>query len=158
MNGHGHFAAAVIDIRGASCAATRENYFELASARSGIDPLSCTELSSAAHCQQALRLILYIMRCVLFGLLSCFGLGCATAEQVQVNDYNREMLQPLTKFRQQHRRTVNGRLCAAAFVQNRKAYTGCTNSANPLGESGRMWCYVEPQVSVVRVMFYLFVF
>merc|ERR1712146_781644 len=48
--------------------------------------------------------------------------------------------------RQQHRRTIDGRLCAAAFVQNRKSYTGCTDASNPNGESGRAWCYVEPQL------------
>ena len=42
----------------------------------------------------------------------------------------------------------DGRLCAAAFVQNRKSYTGCTDAPNPAGESGRFWCYVEAQVSV----------
>ena len=41
----------------------------------------------------------------------------------------------------------DGRLCAAAFVQNRKSYTGCTDAPNPAGESGRSWCYVEAQVS-----------
>ena len=40
----------------------------------------------------------------------------------------------------------DGRLCAAAFVQNRRSYTGCTDAPNPSGESGRPWCYVEPQV------------
>merc|ERR1712217_914154 len=35
---------------------------------------------------------------------------------------------------------------AAAFVQNRKAYTGCTDAPNPSGVSGRPWCYVEPQL------------
>ena len=60
--------------------------------------------------------------------------------------YSREQLQPLTKFRQQHQRTIDGRLCAAAFVQNRKAYTACTDAPNPSGVSGRPWCYVEPQV------------
>lgn len=39
-------------------------------------------------------------------------------------------------------------MCAAAFVQNRKSYTGCTDAPNPSGESGRSWCYVEAQVSV----------
>lgn len=63
--------------------------------------------------------------------------------------YTREQLQPLTKFRQQHRRAIDGRLCAAAFVQNRKAYTGCTEAPNPSGESGRPWCYVEPQVGAL---------
>ena len=59
---------------------------------------------------------------------------------------SREHLQPLTQFRQQHRRTIDGRLCAAAFVQNRRSYTGCTDAPNPSGESGRPWCYVEAQL------------
>ena len=88
--------------------------------------------------------------------------------------YSREQLQPLTKFRQQHRRTVDGRLCAAAFVQDRcarypanlrriharavltrQAYTSCTEAANPAGESGRPWCYVEAQAldcSLLRII------
>ena len=40
----------------------------------------------------------------------------------------------------------DGRLCAAAFVQNRRSYTGCTDAPNPVGGSGRAWCYVEAQV------------
>ena len=59
-----------------------------------------------------------------------------------------EDLAPLTKFRQQHRKTIDGQLCAAAFVQDRKAYTGCTDAPSPSGVSGRPWCYVEPQVTI----------
>ena len=44
----------------------------------------------------------------------------------------------------------DGRLCAAAFVQNRKSYTGCTDAPNPVGESGRPWCYVEAQVPAMH--------
>ena len=44
------------------------------------------------------------------------------------------------------RRTLDGRLCAAAFVQNRQAFTGCADVPNPDGVSGRPWCYVESQV------------
>ena len=40
----------------------------------------------------------------------------------------------------------DGRLCAAAFVQNRKSCTGCTCAPNPADESGRPWCCVEAQV------------
>ena len=71
----------------------------------------------------------------------------AATAQAPEEGYSREQLLPLTKFRQQHRRTIDGRLCAAAFVQNRKSYTGCTDAPNPNGESGRAWCYVEAQVS-----------
>merc|ERR1712190_584999 len=70
----------------------------------------------------------------------------AATAQAPEEGYSREQLLPLTKFRQQHQRTIDGRLCAAAFVQNRKAYTGCTDAPNPSGVSGRPWCYVEPQL------------
>merc|ERR1712032_1764824 len=71
--------------------------------------------------------------------------GLYTAQNPDAG-YSREQLQPLTSFRQTHRRTVDGRLCAAAFVQNRETYTGCADAPNPAGESGRPWCYVETQV------------
>ena len=73
----------------------------------------------------------------------------AATAQAPEEGYSREQLLPLTKFRQQHRRTIDGRLCAAAFVQNRKSYTGCTDAPSPSGESGRAWCYVEAQVLCV---------
>lgn len=76
----------------------------------------------------------------------CLFLACGAMSQAPDAGYAREQLQPLTKFRQQHRRTTDGRLCAAAFVQNRKSYTGCTDAPNPAGESGRSWCYVEAQL------------
>nr|ABI14261.1 extracellular protein [Pfiesteria piscicida] len=56
-------------------------------------------------------------------------------------------LAALAKFRQQHRRTVDGRLCAPAFVQSRQVFTGCADSPDPNGESGRPWCYVEAQAA-----------
>ena len=43
-------------------------------------------------------------------------------------------------------------MCAAAFVQNRKSYTGCTDAPNPSGESGRSWCYVEAQVISIAAL------
>merc|ERR1719222_1836201 len=60
--------------------------------------------------------------------------------------YDRTTLQPLTQFRLQHRKTICGRLCAAAFVQDRQAYTDCTTARSPDGSVGRQWCYVEPQL------------
>ena len=77
-------------------------------------------------------------------LLMCTSHSALAADPQE--RYSREQLQPLTKFRQQHQRTIDGRLCAAAFVQNRKAYTACTDAPSPSGVSGRPWCYVEPQV------------
>ena len=79
--------------------------------------------------------------------LACGAALCSQCAGQAVDAvYQREQLQPLTKFRQQHRRTVDGRLCAAAFVQDRHAYTGCTDAPDPDGESGREWCYVEAQI------------
>lgn len=49
--------------------------------------------------------------------------------------------------RQQHRRTLDGRLCAAAFVFDRQTHTGCSDGSNPDGEHGREWCYVDAQVA-----------
>lgn len=74
----------------------------------------------------------------------CLLAGCVVGQSAP---FDRRELAALTKFRQQHRRTLEGHLCAAAFVQNRKVYTGCTEAADPLGESGRPWCYVEAQVA-----------
>jgi len=48
----------------------------------------------------------------------------------------------------ERRRTVDGRLCAASFVQTGTAYTGCTDAIDPNGVSGRPWCYVEAQLTV----------
>merc|ERR1712032_991088 len=71
--------------------------------------------------------------------------GLYTAQNPDAG-YSREQLQPLATSRQTHRKTVDGRLCAAAFVQNRETYTGCADAPNPAGESGRPWCYVQAQI------------
>ncbi|PFH33427.1 PA14 domain-containing protein [Besnoitia besnoiti] len=75
-------------------------------------------------------------------------------------------LQQLTQFRKQHRRTIDGRLCAAAFVQDDQTYTDCTTARAPDGATGKPvplesptetlpvnsflpggeWCYVEVQL------------
>ena len=60
--------------------------------------------------------------------------------------YNASQLVALTRFRQQHRRTNDGRLCAAAFVHDHQTYTQCTDVTNAANVSGREWCYVEPQL------------
>ena len=61
-------------------------------------------------------------QCVLRWFL-CFVIalvGASEAQRAPEEGYEREQLQALTKFRQQHRRTIDGRLCAAAFVQDRR--------------------------------------
>lgn len=77
-----------------------------------------------------------------------------------------QALQQLTAFRKNHRRTVDGRLCAAAFVQDDQTYTDCTTARAPNGTAGHYgsditlwprslcelngsggeWCYVEVQL------------
>ncbi|CAG9473824.1 unnamed protein product [Plasmodium vivax] len=61
-------------------------------------------------------------------------------------NYDKENLKKLTEYRQQHRKTVDGRLCAAAFVQDDQTYTDCTKATDPNGITGREWCYVEVQL------------
>ncbi|XP_026193807.1 uncharacterized protein LOC34618352 [Cyclospora cayetanensis] len=55
-------------------------------------------------------------------------------------------LQKLTEFRPRHRKTIDGRLCAAAFVHEGQTYTDCTDARSPDGTTGREWCYVEVQL------------
>ncbi|VWU51716.1 LCCL domain-containing protein [Hepatocystis sp. ex Piliocolobus tephrosceles] len=52
----------------------------------------------------------------------------------------------ITEFRQQHRKTLDGRLCAAAFLHDDHTYTDCTIVTSPDGTSGREWCYVDVQL------------
>ena len=64
---------------------------------------------------------------------------------------------------QTHRKTLDGRLCAAAYVHDSQAFTAqllshvtvlalaglvqdCTTASSPEGISGREWCYVEVRV------------
>merc|ERR1711988_961560 len=56
-------------------------------------------------------------------------------------------VEPLAKYRQQHRKTMDGRLCAAAFVFDQQAYTDCAPTNSPEGVSDREWCYVEEQAA-----------
>ncbi|CRG93344.1 LCCL domain-containing protein, putative [Plasmodium gallinaceum] len=55
-------------------------------------------------------------------------------------------LEKITEFRQQHRKTLDGRLCAAAFLHDDQTYTDCTDATSPDGTSGKEWCYVEVQL------------
>lgn len=82
---------------------------------------------------------------LLAGLL-CWPAHLAIAQDV-AGGYDRQPLQQLTEFRKQHRRTFDGRLCAAAFVQEDHTYTDCTDARAPDGSIGRgEWCYVEVQL------------
>ncbi|OEH78827.1 PA14 domain-containing protein [Cyclospora cayetanensis] len=49
-----------------------------------------------------------------------------------------QALQQLTAFRKNHRRTVDGRLCAAAFVQDDQTYTDCTTAKAPNGTTDKI--------------------
>ncbi|EZG44996.1 putative LCCL domain protein [Gregarina niphandrodes] len=55
----------------------------------------------------------------------------------------------LTQYRQRHRRTEAGQLCAAAFVRDKQRFTDCTATLAPDGATvGKEWCYVEAQFNV----------
>merc|ERR1712216_247645 len=82
-------------------------------------------------------LVVAMWRAVLF----CLFVSVAAVHSQQ------QPLEPLTKFRQTHRKTIDGRLCAAAYVHNSQAFTDCTSAANPDGVSGREWCFVEEQAA-----------
>lgn len=47
-------------------------------------------------------------------------------------------LQRLTEFRSRHRKTLDGRLCAAAFVHEGQTYTDCTDARSPDGTTGTL--------------------
>jgi len=66
---------------------------------------------------------------------------------VEAVGYKGQPLEPLTKFRQTHRKTMDGRLCAAAYVHDSQAFSDCTSAVDPGGASGKEWCYVEEQVA-----------
>lgn len=51
-----------------------------------------------------------------------------------------DMLAKLTEFRSRHRRTIDGRLCAAAFVHDGQTFTDCTNVRSPEGTAGKRTC------------------
>merc|ERR1719456_794834 len=50
------------------------------------------------------------------------------------------------RFQQQHRKTVDGRLCASASAQDEQTFAGCSTQATPDGDIGRPWCYLAPQL------------
>ncbi|UKK00005.2 hypothetical protein MACK_000070 [Theileria orientalis] len=62
------------------------------------------------------------------------------------DDYDQSELKKLTEFRQRHRKTLDGALCAAAFVRNGNTFTDCTTMEAPDGSVGREWCYLEVQL------------
>uniref|UniRef100_A0A3B0N633 PA14 domain/LCCL domain containing protein, putative n=1 Tax=Theileria annulata TaxID=5874 RepID=A0A3B0N633_THEAN len=57
-----------------------------------------------------------------------------------------DLMYYLTQYRNRARRTVDGHLCAAAFVQRDQIYTDCTVEVAPDGTEGKEWCYLESQL------------
>ncbi|CAL1152028.1 unnamed protein product [Cladocopium goreaui] len=112
----------------------------------------------------------YSLRC----LVILLALAASSVAAQQADSLSQEQLKPLTEYRQQHRRLpgffvfllcekqVDGRLCAAAFVQKTHAFTLAaltsqpetlsshlmSGAPNPQGASGREWCYIEPQAGL----------
>ncbi|OEH77246.1 LCCL domain-containing protein [Cyclospora cayetanensis] len=52
-------------------------------------------------------------------------------------------LQKLTEFRPRHRKTIDGRLCAAAFVHEGQTYTDCTDARSPDGTTDALRSFVR---------------
>ncbi|AFZ81278.1 hypothetical protein BEWA_006870 [Theileria equi strain WA] len=58
-----------------------------------------------------------------------------------------DLMYYLTQYRNRARRTEDGHLCAAAFVERDQVYTDCTLEVAPDGTTGREWCYLEAQLT-----------
>ncbi|KAL8447874.1 hypothetical protein Emed_004169 [Eimeria media] len=54
-------------------------------------------------------------------------------------------LQKLTEFRPRHRKTVDGRLCAAAFVHEGQTYTDCTDARSPDGTTDALRAFAKKE-------------
>lgn len=80
------------------------------------------------------------------GPISFMQLMATPSQAAMPSVTDTDALKAMTKYRQQHRRTVSGHLCAAAFVRDNQIYTDCTTSKNPDSGVGREWCYVEHQL------------
>ena len=70
-------------------------------------------------------------------LLACVFLH---ADAAAPEAYDKEQLQAAARFRQQHRKATDGRLCAAASVQDEQTFTGCSVMPTPDGDVGKEWC------------------
>merc|ERR1719359_386929 len=74
-----------------------------------------------------------------------FGVAAMSSPLVPVSMLASEVLEA-PRFQQQHRKTVDGRLCAAASAQDEQTFAGCSTLATPDGDIGRSWCYLSPQL------------
>ncbi|KAK2196510.1 bifunctional Fibronectin type II domain superfamily/PA14 domain/PA14-GLEYA domain [Babesia duncani] len=67
-------------------------------------------------------------------------------QNAAITDDN-ELLYLHTQYRNSPRRTLDGHLCAAAFVHANNVYTDCTMEVAPDGSSDKEWCYLEAQLT-----------
>eukprot|EP00375_Theileria_parva_P001590 XP_764263.1 hypothetical protein [Theileria parva strain Muguga] len=67
-------------------------------------------------------------------------------EENNMEENDNDLMYYLTQYRNRARRTVDGHLCAAAFVQRDQIYTDCTVEVAPDGTEGKEWCYLESQL------------
>ncbi|EDO08281.1 PA14 domain family protein [Babesia bovis T2Bo] len=63
------------------------------------------------------------------------------------NEDDNDLMYYLTQYRSRVRRTVEGHLCASAFVEKNQIYTDCTMEVAPDGTVNREWCYLESQLN-----------
>lgn len=67
------------------------------------------------------------------------------AEIMRLETSLKEMFLSQLQSKKRKRYTQDGRLCAAAFVQDGKTFFDCTSTRSPDGElKNREWCYVDP--------------
>merc|ERR1711862_87462 len=87
----------------------------------------------------------HILRMFVFSFLGCACL--ADASKTRVLGAAAPTLEQFDNYRLSHRRTNDGRLCAASHVQSEVAHTACATHLSPEGVAGREWCYVEEQAA-----------
>jgi len=67
------------------------------------------------------------------------------AEIMRLETSLKEMFLSQLQSKKRKRYTQDGRICAAAFVQDGKTFFDCTSTRSPDGElKNREWCYVDP--------------
>ncbi|GIX60935.1 PA14 domain-containing protein [Babesia caballi] len=74
------------------------------------------------------------------------GSDSITGDNPTQDDEN-DVMYYLTQYRARPRRTLEGNLCASAFVEKNQIYTDCTREVAPDGTQDREWCYHESQLN-----------
>jgi hypothetical protein len=88
------------------------------------------------------------MQSFLLALLYCgVCISHAKYEQTAAIANSNHKEDSVTTYRQSHRWSLDGQLCAAAFEHNSNMHVGCSSALDPNGNIGREWCYLEEQIA-----------